>query len=977
MENLSTGHILYIMKHIAKLAILAGMFFTLQAQAQDTCIVALRIDNKDVPFEVKNGKDGNPGGFFTKSLNGDLYLYTNKPIIKIVNESSSEMRNKNTGEYRVITFDNGSAQTYDYTKAEGGKYEFAPKNVNNLQNTIYFSGDIAENTFSFMLENNANYRRTFRTRSVGGEFDGLKNVCITIADANGNDSTYTFSDSEKLDSLLITPGSKIKRIAATRGRNGMLTGITVNDNKLNANYTFRNKQGIFDEDNYSARNATICTSDSVLNIETPCTVSIDFSYLEGDNNVQTDHRQVYIEENLQEESSMAWLWALIILLIIAGIGYYYWHRYQLKKAGIIPETDAEKVKRLEKEVSQHTATISGLKQTEASLLSEKAGLQKEVAELNDTLATSRQETKDKAAESDNYRDALSNLKKHTDDVQHQLNKANDRIKVYEDGTEHIENMALKQQLADLNQEMDEQKKADAQRLHDTIIKKDEERALAVAQKQQEMQDLQGKNENELNQILAKKQQELVDLKLQLDKEKADAVAKLESDSTSAFDKMRRDLNGKIALLTQTIADNKERAEKLLAETKANALATVAQAKEEADKKVSDNKAITDALVAETKNAASKEIATTKENAAKQIAEIKASAEKQVAETKATADKNVAEIRANANTVVTETRTSSAAEISKLKENNENAMQQATMLLAATKSEYEQRIAAADNEHKEKLAATNSACEEKIAALTTQCNEKVANLNAECEAKVAALTEKCANDIANAKEICAQNVAAEQEKTRQAKTVIASTTGNFIDNLQVSLSKIELQITELQGEVEKSNVDNNYKNVINHMSLKFIAFNKWFQKNIVEGQKDNSWSIDDVKKLMQAEIETALTNNYSWTSEMMRFHSYISINRKFLNEFLHNYIPVDFLKGAFDETNTLFGKVGITLHIPCLFVDEFNREIHKLNNTPLINSCFPQGFIEYKSENRGIIYDMLRPGYDIEGETKQLPEVCVF
>jgi len=1053
------------MKRLSILALLICLICL--AKAQDTCVVALRIDDKTTPFEVKPDKDGRLSGFFTKGLNGDIYLYTNRPFIKVVNESSKEMRNKLTDEYRVIIFDKGSATTFDYTnKTEDRKWAFIQKNVNNFQNMIYFGGDIQANTFWFQLENNTNYRRTFKTRSSSEEFDGLKGIDITVTSPEGVDSVYTFKDSEHVDTLNIYTGYTIKKIAATRGRNGILSALVANGDTLKANYSYRNKEGVFEEDNFSVRNATLTTADSTLNIAYPCELAVVYTYLEGDNNVQVDNRKIHIEMiSPEEEGSSAWIWILLVLLVAGGIGGYFYRRYQLKKAGIIPETDAEKVVRLQKEVATHTATINGLEQTKSSLLTDKSNLQNEVAKLNQDLVVSRQETKDKAEESDGYRDALANLQRHTDDIQGQLDNANDRIKVFESNHEHIENLALHQQLEELHLEMDNQKRADAERLRNTIAKKDEERAKAVAEKQQEMLAAQQKNESELksalamredelnaslikkqqelNEALAKKQQELEDTKLSLAREKNDALAKLEGETTSAYDQMKRDLAGKIALLTQarqsdaekhqealndlqiktdqmiaqiqtnaaaeiddiktsaakeiaetkalaekTVAETKSAAESAIAETKSWAENTVATAKANAEKLVADTKSAADKLVADTKNAATTEItqirtdkatalqqaaallASTKADLEKRLADTEALASKTVNDTKSWAEKSVAEIRSNASTVVEETRAKAAKEIAEAKNYAETTVAQTK---ATAKAELDHTKATAEAE----IASTKAKAEAEIAETKAAAKAAVDEANETAEKNVAEANEKAAAAIAQAKEECEKRVAEEEEKTRKANAVIAAAGQEYVAFINNSIEKVFEQISLLQSESAVSPLDNNHKNVISHLSLKFTSFRQWFHKTIVQGQSTNGWSVKEIEQIIQKELTPILTNNYSWLSELVRFYSYTSINRRFTDEFRKSFVPVDYVKSSYAETVTLFGKLGITLYVPHLFVDVYDKELHKLNNTPLINSYYPQGFIEFRTENKGLIYDLLRPGFAINGELQQLPDVCVF
>lgn len=1062
-------------KIFAIIAFLTSICF---AKAQDTCVVALRIDNKTAPFEVKADKNGQPSGFLAKGMNGDIYLYTNRPFIKIVNESGSEMRNKNTGEFRVITFENGSATTFDYSnKTDDHKWAFIEKKVKNFQNQIYFGKDIHETTFSFMLENNPNYRRVFKTRSVFGEFDGLKNIDITVRTPEGIDSTYTFGDSERVDSLVLTSGSVIKKISATRGRNGLLNAITVNGNKQNALYSYRNTNGTFEEDNYTVRNATLATTDTTLNIQFPCDLVIEYSYLEGDNNAQVDQRKIYIEtRDTVEEGSNTWIYILLALLLLGGVGYYYYRRYQLKKAGIIPETDAEKVVRLQKEVATHTATIKELQQTESNLLADKDSLQKEVSKLNADLSNSRQETKDKADESDGFRTALTKLQEHTDNLQETLDKANAQIKVFESNHEHIENLALHQQLNDLHQEMDNQMRADAEKLRATIAQKDEERAKAVAEKQQELIAAQEKNEaelkaalnmqvdelnaslmkkqQELNESLARKQQELEDTKLQLAREKNDALAKLEGEANDAYNKMKRDLNAKIAMLTQArqadlesheeaIKNLQAQTDQIIAQTQANAAAEVAEAKAIAEKTVADTKAEAEKNITETKAKAAEEIAEVKANAEtaitniteeksralqqaatllastkadyeKQLADTIANADKTVSETKTNATNSIAEIRSNASTAVAETRATAAKEIEKTRAEAEAAVAEAkayaestvaritaetNAVVAETKAKAASDLAELKEKSDSEIALTKANAEAAINTATTNAEALVADMKAKSEAAIneartnaenavneanaaaeAAINEansKAEEAINAANERAEKEIAEEREKTRLANEVISKAGDNYIDFLKTTVDKIYEQISLLQSESSISPLDNNHKNVISHMSLKFTGFYQWFNKNVVSAQATEKLGVKEIEEKVQKELLPLLSNNYSWLTELARFYAYTSINRRFTEEFRRSFVPVDYVKSSYAETCTLLGKLGITLHMPNLFVDDFNQEIHKINNTPLINSYYPQGFIEYRAENRGLIYDLLRPGYSLNGKIQQLPEVCIF
>lgn len=1032
-------------------------------QAQDTCFVALRIDNKVVPFEIKPDKNGQPTGMLYTGLNGDLYLHTNKKIIKVINESSSEMRDKNTGAFRVITFERGNASVFDYTnKTADHNWAFIERNVSNFQNSIYFSGEVQNNVFSFQLENNANYRRTLRTRRINGEFDGLKGLEITVATEKG-DTILKYADSERVDTLALMPGESIKAISATRGMNGQLSAIKVDDVALKATYTFRNKQGNFESDNYTARNATLSTSDAALNIVSPCTIAVEYSYQEGDGNAVTEQRRICIIEgslnNVEEETSYGYI-IIAVLLCSAVIGYFV-RRHYLKKKGIIPESDAEKVVRLTKEVTTHTQTISSLRQTESNLLADKTSLQQQVQKLNNELSASKQQTKDKAVESDGYRDALMTLQKHTDSLQLQLNQANDRIKVFESNKEHVENLALNQQISELHQEIDDLKRNDAEKLRNTIAQKDEECAKAVAAKQKEMQVALQKVENELksslamredelnaslvkkqeelNNLLAKTQQELADTKLALSREKNDALAQMESENIAAYDQMKRELSARIALLTQERLDDADKYQEKMSALQQQTDHAIAQVKEDCEQQIAEAKAKSEREIADMRAKADKEVADVKAKAETDISRMKAESEQSIAAaqeatkqvaaaSKLALDKAQTEGRASTETALREGRSA----VLKLEEDMTRLKEDYEQKLSNTIGEYESKLAAtiaeknaavatvnaekteaiekAENEKNqlvsqalaEKAAAINQAETEKsnaiakaeaekttaiaqaeaeknsaIAKAEENLTEAIAKAEAEKTAVISAAETEKISAINAAQDKAAREIANEQEKTRTAMQLVVEASRNYIAELQISLDKVCEQIGLLQTEVSEAHVENNYSNVVSHMSMKVSQFQQWFLKEIVEGQENHQWSNAEVGKLVNEQVIPVLTNNYSWLSELVRFYSYASINRLFMNEFRKSGIPVEFIKSAYAETCTLLGKLGITLLVPNLYTDEFDKEIHKLNNAPLINSYYPHGFIEFKPENRGLIYDLLRPGYAFNSEVKQLPEVCVF
>jgi len=178
-------------------------------------------------------------------------------------------------------------------------------------------------------------------------------------------------------------------------------------------------------------------------------------------------------------------------------------------------------------------------------------------------------------------------------------------------------------------------------------------------------------------------------------------------------------------------------------------------------------------------------------------------------------------------------------------------------------------------------------------------------------------------------------------------------------------------------VEAFNADNNYHNTTMHIAQKFDNFMNWFNRNIVKGEAPESQNVDGLYNLMQTSFRRDLENTYSWISELLRISSYSAVSPLFINEFKRSGIPIDSLKIATSETVALLGRYGIALIMPHLFVDDFERDNFKLNNAPLINAFYPQGFNEQEVAKRGVIYDMIRAGYAIGGQVQKVPEVSAM
>ena len=289
-------------------------------------------------------------------------------------------------------------------------------------------------------------------------------------------------------------------------------------------------------------------------------------------------------------------------------------------------------------------------------------------------------------------------------------------------------------------------------------------------------------------------------------------------------------------------------------------------------------------------------------------------------------------------------------------------QQAQQQIDAVKQEAMQQVQAIQQESQQQLAELQQKQAEQIAAIQQESQQQVA----EAQQKVQQIAETANQDV-------------EKYKQRAAllEGQIAQPLKSSRDGLKASLLLIAEQIQQLKDNVESHNADNNYHNTTVHMSIKFSQFMQWFEKTVMQDEAGAIQSAGDLQALMQNEFKNSIENTYSWVSELLRLNAYSGISPLFLSEAKRSGIMIENLHIAVAETISLMGKYGIALVIPHLFVDDFEVDNYKLNNAPLINSFYPHGFKEQEMAKRGVIYDVIRPGYTIDGVMQKVPEVSAM
>lgn len=447
--------------------------------------------------------------------------------------------------------------------------------------------------------------------------------------------------------------------------------------------------------------------------------------------------------------------------------------------------------------------------------------------------------------------------------------------------------------------------------------------------------------------LEEKSQQILDIKKQNSAALAEAQRQAQKQAEESIAEMQQKMNAAIEAAQQETAIVKQQLSLLQQQSSAN----VAAAQQSA----------LDALTA-----AKKEMEEMQQKNAVEIAGVKQNSENEVASIK----KQAAEQLASLSRELEEVKAASAQKVL-------NAESRAEEKIKAVEAAANTRVAEAENLATQRVTEAQTAAEQKVAAIKAEAEQKVADAAAAAEQKVTAAESAAAQKIEEGMAAAAAEVEKAKAMASQASEQLLQPLQISRDGLQSSLALIEEHIVQMREGVDAFNADNNYHNTTMHLAQKFTSFINWFDRNILQGEANEARDVDGLYRLMQDTFRRDLENTYSWVAELLRISSYSAISPLFLNEIKRSGIPVDSLKVASSETIALLGRYGITLIIPNLFVDDFERENYKLNNAPLINSFYPKGFKEQMVAKRGVIYDMIRPGYAIGGQLQKVPEVSAM
>ncbi|MBR5717237.1 MAG: hypothetical protein IKX59_11670 [Bacteroidales bacterium] len=915
------------------LALSMGLGFVASMSAQttnavsDTCLVALRIDDAEKPYVVESASNG-----LLKQDGKNFVLYTTSPFIKIINRSSDNAKAPD-GKYSVIKFERGASTVYDYSSKGGGGRSFRPVKVNNLTNYMYFRVDSAKNTtLSFRLPSNKDY-------SKAGPLQ------VRIADGTAP------ADVLAKFGIEAAPGvSSDVNEGGTTGENGQVSEEPSGKPRKNA---------------MDKRSTWIDTLQSVL--------------------------------------------TALIAFAIAGIICYYLYNEYKKKTRNKPKEPQDGAS------NEKPAVTAQSKKVEKTV--EKKAVQPQKDHFVKAEPTKKPEAEKPAVKADtNVVPVAPQIKIVEKIVKVPVEKIVEKRvevpveKIVEKRIEvPVEKIVEKRVEVPVEKIVEKRVEVPVEKIVEKIVKVEvpvEKIVEKVVEKPVPMPTLSDKEANaeiqrqveSLRTILNQKQQELATKQQEVSNAKQianAAIAEAQKNAAKQLEAATAELQKKAAA---EIVAAKQETEALrlkltvendnLKKKAAEGLAAARTENESLRKKAADDLAAFKSEKESLLQKAAAELAAAVQKAARELANAKqqASDELNAVRLKANSDVNAAQQKA-------------ANEIAATNQNAQQAVaaaqRKSDVAIAAAQQKANEEVASVQRKADEEIAAIRQKANADVAALRQQLadlqNEleqksvevenavalKTAELEIEAEQKIATAVAEADLKAQQSMDDAAAKVAAAQEEVEHLSSQLQLPLQIQRDGLQSSLALIEEHILLMKEGVEAFNADNNYHNTTMHIAQKFDSFMNWFKRNIVKCEAEESRNVDGLYNLMQNTFRRDLENTYSWVSELLRISSYSAISPLFLNEFKRSGIPVDSLKIAASETIALLGRYGIALIMPHLFVDDFERDNFKLNNAPLINSFYPKDFKEQEEAKRGVIYDMIRPGYAIGGQVQKVPEVSAM
>ena len=838
----------------------------------DTCFVGLCIDNSAEPFRVKKDAQGNVSGYLMRDAQNQAVLYTKSTFVKFINESTDEMRDKNTHEYRVITFDRGRSTTYDYRRVSPGSSvrEFRATRVRNLQYHIYFRIDsVKVANLWFRLENNDNMKRPIQLRLL---------------------------DENAPEEAIAALGGNVKAKEAA-------------------------PEPVVEK---PAETASEAPAQEVKAAEkAPASAPATAQAEEGGSSAKS-------------------IMLILLLLAAVGIGGYLWYRERQHKAQTEPFLGKPYEKKKKSKADKLKADVADAIFQQSLKDSKKpapklTGMPEAKPAVNPAVAPAEVKVVEKIVE--------KRVEVPVEKIVEKIVEKKVEVPV-EKIVEKVVEKKVEVPVEKIVEKVVEKKvEVPVEKIVEKIVEKKVEvpveKIVEVPVEKIVEKIVEKKVEVPVEKIVEKvvnidpnpELQRQIDSLRTVLQQKQNELAQMQTDIENARRQHLKDVETAISAGKALLANAEAEGEKKLAEAQQ-------QAAKELEALKSKSEAELKAVKTEAANTLTKlqnELNTTRQQAETQLSNLQ---QKSASELEAV--KKQAEVDVNA------------------------AQQQAASEVATIRQQAQQQIEAAK-------AQSQQAAEAAIAEAQQQAASEVAEARQQAETEIAEVKQQ----MEQVSEKASAEVAAAQARVDRATELLQMPYKINRDALQASLAHIEEHVALIKDGVEAYNADNNYHMLSLHLAQKFTSFMSWFDRSVLQGEVEESKTVDGLYRLMQDTMREALENNYSWIAELLRLNAYSAISPDFLVEVKRTGIPVESLKVAASETIALLGRYGITLIQPNLFVDDFDRDNFKLNNAPLINSFYPHGFKEQSMAKRGVIYDMIRAGYAIGGQVQKVPEVSAM
>ncbi len=902
-----------------------GSQVMLHAQAtsatSDTCFVAICIDSADKPYTVESANG------LLKTEGTSNVLYTTSPIIKIVNKSTNNAKSPE-GNYAMIKFDKGKATVYDYSTkgGDGKKKTFQPVSANNFTNFIYFRLDGVKNTtLTFRLPSNKDYSKAgpLQVRIADGTAPADVRAKFGIAEASGTSEEEVEGEGAENQGGEVAPAEKPKKNALDERSSwidtlqSILTALIALAIAAIICYYLYNQ--------FKKKPKGKGPQEATKPVVTPQpkkgekTVEKKVDQPRKDNFVKAEpaKKQEAEKPAAKQETNVAAVAPQIKIvekIVKVPVEKIVEKRVEVPVEKIVEKRVEVPVEKIVEKIVEKRVEVPVEKIVE-KIVKVEVPVEKIVEKPVPVVNLSDKEANAEIQRQvDSLRTILQQKQQELAAKQQEVNNA-----------KQIANAAI----------VEAQKNA-AKQLEAATAELQKKAAAEIVAAKQETEALRLKSNVEMDKLKKSASEGLAAAKTENDslrKKIADDLAAFNSEKESLLQKAAADLAAAVQKAANDLANAKQQHSDELNAMRLKSNTDLNAAKQDAQQ-----------AIAAAQQSAQQAVAAAQQNAQQTVAAAQRKSDAAIAAAQQKYSDEVAEVQRNADQEIAAIRHKADTEVATLRQK-----------LADVQNELAQKSVEVENTVALKTAELEIEAEQKIATAVAAAESKAQESMDEAAAKVAAANEKM------------EHLESQLQLPLQIQR----------DGLQSSLGLIEEHIQLMKEGVEAFNADNNYHNTTMHIAQKFDSFMNWFNRNIVNNEAEESRNVDGLYNLMQTTFRRDLENTYSWISELLRISSYSAISPLFLNEFKRSGIPVDSLKIAASETVALMGRYGISLIMPHLFVDDFERDNFKLNNAPLINSFYPKDFKEQEEAKRGVIYDMIRPGYAIGGQVQKVPEVSAM